>query len=107
MKTLGLHVVGANGKKVKARPLYDEGTQRSYVRTQLARRLGCQDTGKIAMQSNLFGGHKTAAKIKQNYRVQVQGIDRKYREILQLEKMSSVLGVLLPFRLNLKSGLCE
>jgi hypothetical protein len=84
MKTLVVHVVSANGKKVKARLLFDEGSQRSYVRTQLARQLGCQVTGKIAMQSNLFGGHVTGVKTKQNYRVQVQGIDGKYKENLQL-----------------------
>jgi hypothetical protein len=84
MKTLALHVVSANGKKVKARLLFDEGSQRSYVRTQLARQLGCQVTGKIDMQSNLFGGHKTTVKTKQNYRVRVQGTDGKYKENLQL-----------------------
>ncbi|XP_021959667.1 uncharacterized protein LOC110855571 [Folsomia candida] len=77
MKTLRVMVNGASGVKKEVRLLFDEGSQRSYIRTKTAQELKCQVVDKLTLQNSLFGGHVTSTEEKNCYRVTTSGIDRK------------------------------
>ncbi|XP_021958596.1 uncharacterized protein LOC110854470 [Folsomia candida] len=57
MKTLRVKVGGVSGVKKEVRLLFDEGSQRSYIRTKTAQELKCQVVDKLTLQNSLFGGH--------------------------------------------------
>jgi hypothetical protein len=82
MKTVHVHVKGTNGKVLEVRLLFDEGSQRSYVKTSVAEKLKCRVVGNLVLQNNLFGGHRTADTPHKLYDVQLQGIES--REVMQL-----------------------
>ncbi|XP_021959017.1 uncharacterized protein LOC110854896 [Folsomia candida] len=69
MKTLHVRVKGFTGEEQVVRLLFDEGSQRSYVKTSLAIKLKCPIVGQLSLQNTLFGGHTMGIKVKNNHRV--------------------------------------
>jgi hypothetical protein len=68
--------------------LFAEGSQRSYFRTELVKKLECQVLGKLALRNNLFGGHLTSVKSREKFRMTVQAIKSKFRKDLQLTRIN-------------------
>jgi hypothetical protein len=84
LKTVHVLVRGNNGKEVVARLLFDEGSQRSYVKTEVAEGVGCRALDTISLRNNLFGGHQTHTKVHVNYEVFLKGIHNRESRKLKL-----------------------
>ncbi|OXA50284.1 Pro-Pol polyprotein [Folsomia candida] len=68
LKTLRVKVHGANGEQQQVRVVFDTGSQRSYVKTSLVKKLNCPVLEKLTLQNSLFGGYKTESKVRFSYK---------------------------------------
>ena len=85
MKTLHVVAQGLNTKKKEVRLLFDEGSQRSYIRKSLAMDLNCKTIGSVILQNSLFGGVKSEARDKKIFEISLKSKssprERKYKLI--------------------------
>ena len=72
MKTVRVLVKGSTGQEIQARLLFDEGSQKSYIKTSVADQLLCPVLERFVQQNNLFGGHVTECKSRKLHEVVVK-----------------------------------
>ena len=84
MKTLHCRAKGPDGEVVNVRLMFDEGSERSYIKTDVAKLLKCNPLDRILLQNNLFGGEVSKPKICNFYEVTLEGINSKESRNLKL-----------------------
>jgi len=84
MKTLRVQVQGRNGKLRIVRLLFDEGSQRSYVKTSIAEELNCEVIEHLKTRNLLFGGILSEVKHRKGYSVEVASVHGNLRKKLSL-----------------------
>ncbi|XP_021964265.1 uncharacterized protein LOC110859612 [Folsomia candida] len=77
MKTLHVMIKGPGGRNREVRLLFDEGSQRSYVKSSIAIEMKCPVVENVMMQNALFGGYLTDVKSRKKYEVVLGGIGSK------------------------------
>jgi len=55
MKTIRVRVIRKNGSFSDVRLLFDEGSQKSYISTKLAKKMRCPVNKIVQQQNSLFG----------------------------------------------------
>jgi hypothetical protein len=78
MKTLLVRVKGRNAEEKEVRLLFDDGSQRSCIKSSLAEFLDCENLGDMIFQNSLFGGNLSEVKRRSKFRVQLRGSCAKY-----------------------------
>lgn len=77
--TLTLRVMVFSPMKEKlVRAIIDTASQRSYIRTDIAKELGYISLGELQVKHTLFGGIKTENKIHNMYKIYVKSLDDRY-----------------------------
>jgi len=84
MKTIHVCVSGTNGKKKRVRLMFDEGSSRSYKKSNIAKELQCAILQQISLQNSLFGRQVSESKLRNCFKVKVEGITGKGRCELSL-----------------------
>ncbi|CAL8135607.1 unnamed protein product [Orchesella dallaii] len=69
LKTLHVKVIAPGGGWREVRVLFDEGSQRSYIKKSLAEEMGCEKLGQETMTTLLFGGGKKGLQARVKYNV--------------------------------------
>jgi hypothetical protein len=82
LKSLHVRVGGNNGTCKEVRLLFDDGSQRSYVKTAVADGLECRTAQEIILQNNPLGGVPTKSKHRRCYEVELQGIHTDQKTML-------------------------
>lgn len=69
----------AHGGKVEAvRALLDSGSQRSYVKAAVVKKLGLQSTGTESMSHILFGGERRPVEVYECFELPVSSVDNSF-----------------------------
>lgn len=92
MKTIQVLINGKNGDTLKARLLFDEGSNRSYIKTSVAEKLKCPIVEEFKLQTTVFGGNTTPMKKKVRYDVELQSLNKRYSKILCLINEDRICG---------------
>lgn len=58
--------------------IFDTASQRSYIRTDIARELGYVSLGELKVSHSLFGGIKSGSKIHNMFKIHIQNLDESY-----------------------------
>lgn len=77
LQTLRVLLYSKNVEKV-VRVLIDTGSQRSYVRDELAREINYVSEGNMKMTHSLFGGAKSKCEIHSVFKIRVRSLDGQY-----------------------------
>ena len=80
MKTLLVRVKGTDHKERQVRLLFDDGSQKSYIKTSLAKELHCEKLNEIKIQNCLFGGKVTEMKSRFQLKVNLRGAGGHYKQ---------------------------
>ncbi|XP_013136113.1 PREDICTED: uncharacterized protein LOC106101423, partial [Papilio polytes] len=70
--------ISTGGQEKKVRVLLDCGSQRTYIKRELAEDLGLQVTGSENLRHSLFSGVKKPAQIHRVFKFKVSSLDEKY-----------------------------
>jgi hypothetical protein len=92
MKTLHVRVQGTTGEVFEVRLLFDEGSQRSCIKTSIAEKLKCKSLGNLTFRNALFGGIVSELKNRNYFQVEVAGIDGKEKRSLKLLNEDVICG---------------
>ncbi|XP_076278392.1 uncharacterized protein LOC143208144 [Lasioglossum baleicum] len=77
LQTLRIKLFSESKEKI-VRAVIDTASQRSYVRTNVARELGYVAIGKQEVTHSLFGGVKTESKVHDMFRIRMRSVDNSY-----------------------------
>ncbi|XP_051159157.1 uncharacterized protein LOC127280294 [Leptopilina boulardi] len=77
LQTLRVKLFSKNREKI-VRVLIDTGSQRSYVRDDLAREMDYVSEGEMKMTHSLFGGAKSKCETHSVYKIRVRSLDNQY-----------------------------
>jgi len=78
MKTVRVNVLSPNGKKLDVRLMFDEGSNRSYIKSAVAKKMECVMEDEVPLQTTLFGGSTTSVRTKKRFRVDLESLDQLY-----------------------------
>ncbi|XP_036140498.1 uncharacterized protein LOC118644875 [Monomorium pharaonis] len=77
LQTLRIKLYSATREKI-VRAIIDTASQRSYIRTDIARELGYVSLGEIEVSHAFFGGIKSEKEVHNMYKIRVRGLDNSY-----------------------------
>ena len=72
-------VLYSDSRKLNVRAIIDDGSQRTYISTKVAKFLDYKPTGTVNIAYSLFGGLNTQSQPHDIYLVRMESIDGKYR----------------------------
>lgn len=78
LQTVAVEVT-CNGKKEKVRALFDSGSQRSYIKEEVATKLGIPDAGEEELSHSLFGGVTVSYKQYKTYNFIIESLDSNFK----------------------------
>jgi len=79
MKTVRANLVNSDRHKLSVRILFDEGSNRSFIKTSTAANMMCPVIEEFEFETTLFGGNKTVSRLKKKFKVSIQSLDRKFQ----------------------------
>ena len=78
-----VHVkIGSDFQRIRL--VFDCGSHKSYVKSNLIRQMGLQPTGELYLQKNLFGGGGIELQRHSTYNLQLFGVDNDISRIVEV-----------------------
>ncbi|XP_045541691.1 uncharacterized protein LOC106718201 isoform X2 [Papilio machaon] len=93
-------------ESVTVRALFDSGSQRSYIKEEVMKKLGVQPVGTEGLTHSLFGGNSMSFKNYNNYGITVQSIDKTFNVNLTALGQETICKNVPKVNMNNKT-LCE
>ncbi|XP_073955657.1 uncharacterized protein [Choristoneura fumiferana] len=78
LQTVAVEVT-CNGKKERVRALFDSGSQRSYIKEEVAVKLGIPVAGEEELSHALFGGVTVSFKQYKTYNFTIESLDSNFK----------------------------
>ena len=96
LQTTMVKLRGAHEKK--KRVLLDSGSQRSYIKKDVAQYMQCKPTGEEELIHGLFGGEMTRPRRHLCYEIRLQSLDNEYACNFEHSTRKRYVRVFLPLR---------
>lgn len=84
--------VAYNGKYEKVRALLDSGSQRSYVKAAVVKKLGLRQTGTEKIGHMLFGGVEQPAEVYKCFELKVSSLDNSFHAEINALQQADLCG---------------
>jgi len=77
LQTLRIKLCSQTREKIVS-VIFDTASQRSYIRTDIARELGYVSLGELKVSHSLFDGIKSGSEIHNMFKTRIQNLDKSY-----------------------------
>ncbi|XP_037029723.1 uncharacterized protein LOC119069705 [Bradysia coprophila] len=91
LKTILVTISSRIGKKT-IRVLFDDGSQQSYIKSEVAKYFKCKENGRYFERNTLFGGILSEVEERTIYRVDLVSLNGKIKRCLELTGRSKLTG---------------